>query len=139
MDKTQENLSNLSRDFTHLFGYPLSPEIESFFKQTNLNQETYLPKAIVLEKIQWLRNLLNSIETKEITGEPGTIRGFNSKLDNTPLNAFFQNLIRLGNIIEANPLIFPTSQNNVREVFNTISNDIYNSNIPKKVYVCQGK
>ena len=40
-------------------------DIESFFEQTNLNQETYLPKAIVLEKIQWLRNLLNSIENDE--------------------------------------------------------------------------
>jgi diguanylate cyclase (GGDEF)-like protein len=40
-------------------------DIESFFEQTNLDQETYLPKAIVLEKIQWLKDLLNSIENDE--------------------------------------------------------------------------
>ena len=40
-------------------------DIESFFEQTTSDQETYLPKAIVLEKIQWLKSLLNSIETDE--------------------------------------------------------------------------
>ena len=40
-------------------------DIESFFEQTTSDQETYLPKAIVLEKIQWLKSLLNSIENDE--------------------------------------------------------------------------
>jgi diguanylate cyclase (GGDEF)-like protein len=40
-------------------------DIESFFEQTTSDQETYLPKAIVLEKIQWLKSLLSSIENDE--------------------------------------------------------------------------
>lgn len=38
-------------------------DIESFFEQTTLDKNTYLPKAIVLEKIQWLKELLHCIET----------------------------------------------------------------------------
>jgi len=37
-------------------------DLESFFEQTTLETDTYLPKAIVLEKITWLKNLLESIE-----------------------------------------------------------------------------
>lgn len=40
-------------------------DIESFFRQTSLNSETYLPKTIVLEKIQWLRDLLESLENDD--------------------------------------------------------------------------
>jgi diguanylate cyclase (GGDEF)-like protein len=38
-------------------------DIEVFFEQTENNHATYLPKAIILEKIQWLKELLESIES----------------------------------------------------------------------------
>lgn len=40
-------------------------DIQTFFEQTNENQDAYLPRAIILEKIQWLKKLIYSIENSE--------------------------------------------------------------------------
>jgi diguanylate cyclase (GGDEF)-like protein len=37
-------------------------DIESFFEQTTIETDTYLPKTIVMQKISWLKELLHSIE-----------------------------------------------------------------------------
>lgn len=37
-------------------------DIESFFEQTSQNEDMYLPKALVFEKISWLKELLYSIK-----------------------------------------------------------------------------
>ncbi|MBN2781958.1 MAG: GGDEF domain-containing protein [Campylobacterales bacterium] len=37
-------------------------DIESFFEQTSHSNDTYLPKAIVSEKIKWLKDMLYAIE-----------------------------------------------------------------------------
>ena len=38
-------------------------DIESFFEHSTARESMYLPKAIVLEKIEWLKSLLEAIET----------------------------------------------------------------------------
>ena len=40
----------------------MEQQIQTFFQQTNKSEETYLPKAIILEKIEWLKKLIYSIE-----------------------------------------------------------------------------
>ncbi|QOP41701.1 GGDEF domain-containing protein [Sulfurimonas marina] len=40
-------------------------DLETFFEQVIVDTNTYLPKKLILRKIQWLKELLNSIELNE--------------------------------------------------------------------------
>jgi diguanylate cyclase (GGDEF)-like protein len=40
-------------------------DIALFFEEKSSEEETYLPKKIVLQKIEWLRNLLDAIESQQ--------------------------------------------------------------------------
>lgn len=75
-----------------------------------------------------LFNLKQQIINKEENDIKGAIKGFNTKFDNTVLEAYWNSLTWVKNVVESNPLLFPTGTQEVQEIFNEISNDLYNTN-----------
>lgn len=70
-----------------------------------------------------LKNILTNNE------EEPQILGFESKLNNTVLKSYYNNLSKIKDILNKNPLIFPLSSDNVKKLFDTISYYIYNSSL----------
>lgn len=58
-------------------------------------------------------------------GELGSLKGFETKFDNTTLNVFYNQLKWVLNVVRNNPLMFPQAQSDVQDVFNEISYDLY--------------
>lgn len=81
--------------------------------------------------IFYLENLLkeiyeNSTKLVDENDKPikGVIRGFESKLDNTVLSKYYNNLLKIKEILLNNPSFFPMSHNSVRDIITTITNDV---------------
>lgn len=81
--------------------------------------------------IFYLENLLDNIEnnsTNELDedGNPikGLIKGFESKLDNTILSKYYNNLLKVKDILQKNPGMFPLSSDNVKSIFNKMVEDM---------------
>jgi alkylated DNA repair dioxygenase AlkB len=73
-------------------------------------------------------NLRDNIVEKFENKEKGSIRGFETKFENTTLNAYWNSLTEVKNIVENNSLLFPTGKAEVQQIFNKISNDLYGTN-----------
>ena len=72
-------------------------DIESFFEQTTVDNNIYFPKTIVLEKIEWLKELLESIENNQdftIVQDNSLLKNWLDEQQNITLEKrkFFQNL-----------------------------------------------
>lgn len=70
-------------------------------------------------------NLRQHILNKE-NGESKALNGLETKLDNTPLGHYFSALKQMIRVVKANPNLFPQGQEKVQDMFNIISDDIYN-------------
>lgn len=70
-------------------------------------------------------NLKQSILDKE--NEEGNIKGFSSKFINSPLGVYYDKLLEISKIVNANPILFPQGQFKVQDMFNEISYDLYKS------------
>ena len=70
-------------------------------------------------------NLYEQVIDKELNNNKGAIRGFNTKLNNTTLGVYWNQLEWVKNVVEANPLLFPSGMSQVKNMFNEISNDLY--------------
>lgn len=73
--------------------------------------------------------LENAEKTIDENGKPikGVIKGFESKLDNTILSKYYNNLLKVKTILEQNPSMFPMSIESVRGIIKTMVNDITKS------------
>jgi hypothetical protein len=57
-------------------------------------------------------------------GNKGALAGFESKFDNTVLEAYFTSLMEVKKIVDANPNLFPQGSKTAQNMFNIISNDL---------------
>lgn len=73
--------------------------------------------------------LENAEKTIDENGKPikGVIKGFESKLDNTILSKYYNNLLKIKTVLEQNPSMFPMSIENVRGIIKTMVDDITKS------------
>jgi hypothetical protein len=73
--------------------------------------------------------LENAEKTIDENGKPikGVIKGFESKLDNTILAKYYNNLLKVKTILEQNPSMFPMSIESVRGIIKTMVDDITKS------------
>ena len=73
--------------------------------------------------------LENAEKTIDENGKPikGVIKGFESKLDNTILSKYYNNLLKVKTILEQNPSMFPMSIESVRGIIKTMTDDITKS------------
>jgi hypothetical protein len=78
-------------------------------------------------KLFTIFNMIQIINDKVENNIPGAIKGFNSKFEGTTLEAYYNSLKWVKNVVESNPLLFPTGTTQIRQIFNEISQDIYNS------------
>lgn len=70
-----------------------------------------------------LKDILeNNFNDLDDDGNPvkGVIKGFDSKLDNTILSKYYNNLLKIKDILLNNPSFFPMSNESVREIVNQI-------------------
>lgn len=73
-----------------------------------------------------IANMKQHILDKERNSIRGSLKGFNSKFNNTILGVYYNNsILNTIDIVNANPELFPQGQKNVQEIFNEISNDLY--------------
>ena len=59
----------------------------------------------------------------------GSIRGFDTKFNNTTLGVYLDSLKWVKNIVENNPLLFPTGVSQIQDIFNEVSQDLYGYNL----------
>lgn len=73
--------------------------------------------------------LENAEKTVDENGKPikGVIKGFESKLDNTILSKYYNNLLKIKTVLEQNPSMFPMSIESVRGIIKTMVDDITKS------------
>ena len=73
--------------------------------------------------------LENAEKTIDENGKPikGVIKGFESKLDNTILSKYYNNLLKIKTVLEQNPSMFPMSIESVRGIIKTMVDDITKS------------
>ena len=72
-----------------------------------------------------LRNLKSWIKQKERSNKEGVLNGIETKFDNTVLSAYYNQLIQVIDLVDANPNLFPQGQLNVQDMFNEISGNLY--------------
>jgi hypothetical protein len=72
---------------------------------------------------------INSEKTTDENNKPikGIIKGFNSKLQNTILSKYYNNLLKIKDILEKNSSMFPMSNENVRNLLSVMVDDITKS------------
>lgn len=70
-----------------------------------------------------IMNLKQHILDKE--NNIGALKGMSSKFVNSPLGVYFDKLGEVAKIVNANPSLFPQGQFQVQDMFNTISQDLY--------------
>ena len=75
-----------------------------------------------------LFNLYDNIVNKVKNNVTGAIKGFETKFNGTVLEAYWNSLKWVKNVVENNPLLFPTGTENVQDIFNEISQDLYTTN-----------
>lgn len=68
-------------------------------------------------------NLKNIIESKEHL--EGSLVGIETKFQNTTLEAFYNNMKSIINVISKNPKLFPQASFKIQDIFNEISYDLY--------------
>jgi hypothetical protein len=78
-------------------------------------------------KLFTIFNMIQIINDKVENNVPGAIKGFNSKFEGTTLEAYYNSLKWVKNVVESNPLLFPTGTIQTRQQFNEISQDVYSS------------
>lgn len=76
-----------------------------------------------------LFNLKQQITDKVNNNVKGAIKGFKTKFKDTTLESYFDSLKWVKNVVESNPLLFPTGTEQVKDIFNEISNDLYDSKL----------
>ncbi len=85
---------------------------------------------MIFQYEELLKEILENAEkTVDENGKPikGIIKGFESKLDNTILSKYYNNLLKIKTILEQNPSMFPMSIENVRGIIKTMVDDITKS------------
>lgn len=86
--------------------------------------DTSGPKNI--STLYGVANLRSHIKSKEDANMEGALKGFESKLDNTVLGAYYNNRItKIIDLVDANPELFPQGQRKVQEMFNEVSFALY--------------
>ena len=70
-------------------------------------------------------NMRQNILDKESKGEKGVLNGFESKLKGTVLGKYYDAVSKVLKIVKSNPKLFPQGQDQVQEMFNEISQDLY--------------
>jgi hypothetical protein len=72
---------------------------------------------------------INSEKTTDENNKPikGIIKGFDSKLQNTILSKYYNNLLKIKDILEKNSSMFPMSNENVRNLLSVMVDDITKS------------
>ena len=76
-----------------------------------------------------LLNLKEQVLGKVENGVKGSIRGFETKFQGTTLEAYLNSLEWVKNVVQSNPLLFPTGTDQVQGIFNEVSNDLYGSKL----------
>lgn len=64
--------------------------------------------------------------------QEGSLKGFETKFNNTTLNAYSTSLQEVVKIVENNPNLFPQAQVKVQNMFNEISTDLYSQDAIKQ-------
>jgi len=72
-------------------------------------------------------NLKQHILNKENKGETGVLNGFESKFDKTQLGKYLRSMRNVLKVVRSNPILFPQAQPDVQDMFNEISQDLYNT------------
>lgn len=70
-------------------------------------------------------NLKQYILDKEDKGEIGALNGFRSKFDKTQLGKYLRSMRNVLKIVRSNPMLFPQAQFDVQNMFNEVSQDMY--------------
>lgn len=70
-------------------------------------------------------NLKQHILDKEDKGEIGTLNGFRSKFERTQLGKYLRSMRNILKIVRSNPMLFPQAQFDVQNMFNEVSQDMY--------------
>lgn len=76
-----------------------------------------------------LFNQKEQIMTKVNNEVIGAIKGFNTKFEGTTLEAYYNSLKWVKNVVENNALLFPTGTSQIQSIFNEVSNDLYGTNL----------
>ena len=72
-------------------------------------------------------NLKQHILNKEVDGNIGVLNGFESKFEGTQLGKYMRSMRNILKIVRSNPILFPQADFEVQNMFNEISQDLYDS------------
>jgi len=72
-------------------------------------------------------NLKQHILNKEQVGEIGVLNGLESKFEGTQLGKYMRSMRNILKIVRSNPMLFPQADFEVQNMFNEISQDLYDS------------
>jgi len=72
-------------------------------------------------------NLKQHILNKEVNGDIGVLNGFESKFEGTQLGKYMRSMRNILKIVRSNPMLFPQADFEVQNMFNEISQDLYDS------------
>lgn len=129
----EQNLKDKDGNYIHRdneFQYAILKKFESLQKTSQTLRENVIVSKLDtsgpgknITSLYSIFNTKSNILAKE--NEPGALKGFATKFNNTTLSAYANSLEEVVRIVQNNPLLFPQGTAQAQDMFNEISQDVF--------------